>query len=147
MARAKTKAHPHTYRGPGRLSGLYTMGRDGKPLPAYVAKGSSGHKAWRAGSLERINRAARAKGTPAALPIGGHVWVLVEEVAVGSENGDTNWVLGVYASEAGKDAAADEWREEHGDEGGDEGHAFKGDDHWCEVCDHGLEVSTLRLEA
>ncbi len=46
------KVHPHPYRGPGRLAGLYTMGRDGKPLPAYVTVGTTGYKAWRIGARE-----------------------------------------------------------------------------------------------
>lgn len=75
------------------------------------------------------------------------VWVLVEESEDGSlADGNPYCILSIHATEAGAEAARDEWRAEHDGLSGP--HAFDGDPDesaWCAICGSGCDFDAFEV--
>ncbi len=76
------------------------------------------------------------------------VWVLVEESEDGTlADGNPYCIHSVYATEAGAQAARDQWRAEHGGPSGP--HAFDGDPDdspWCATCGSACDYDSFGVQ-
>lgn len=124
---------------------------------------------------EKMVTAARAWAKKAAqqppvasLRVGAPIYVLLEEIEVGSENGETCWVLSAHTTEAGAEKARQDWRRDHslertvhaiecdlgenctgrlGCKPGDGCQAsVEEDEEWCHACQHGAFINVVLLE-